>query len=95
MAVLCGQVQQALRLAGLAFIGQVEAAEVGADDFVGTVALDPLGARVPAADDALRIEQVQGMVANAVDQQSQLSGRVRQHGGRRSKSVHVKSVIPL
>ncbi len=90
VAILCGQVQQALRLAGLAFIGQVEAAEVGADDFVGTVALDPLGARVPAADDAVRIKQVQGMVTNAVDQQSQLSGRVRQHGRRRGKSVHLE-----
>jgi hypothetical protein len=42
---------------------------VSADDLVSNVPLEPLGARVPAQDVALRIESEDRVVLDALDQQ--------------------------
>src|SRR5437667_12551589 len=41
-----------------------------ADDFVGSPALHPLGASVPTDDLAFRVEHGNGIVLDAIDQQS-------------------------
>ena len=43
-----------------------------ADRLVGGIALDPLGAGVPADDDAVRIEHVDGVIGQPVDQKPEL-----------------------
>ncbi len=53
-------------------IGRVEAAEVRADDLLGGIALDALGARVPAGHAALRIQHEDGVVGDPLDQQPEL-----------------------
>ncbi len=53
---------------GAIFIG-VELREVLTDDLLGGVALEPLGAGVPAAHHPLGVEHVDGIVADAFDQQ--------------------------
>ena len=42
-----------------------------ADDLLGRVALDALGARVPARDPALGVEHEDGVVPDALDQQAE------------------------
>src|SRR5438067_12663918 len=42
------------------------------DDFVGAIALDPLGAAVPGGDPALGVEPVNRVIADRVDQQPEL-----------------------
>ena len=64
--------QRLLRDAQLLVFGGVEQADVLADDGLGGIALDPFAATVPAADTALRIEQIDRVIAHVVDQQLQL-----------------------
>src|SRR5262249_37934184 len=63
-----GGLQALLRFAALRVFGRVEAREVLADDLRRLVALDALGAGVPGQDDAVRVEQVNGVVADALYQ---------------------------
>src|SRR5204863_10147191 len=49
-------------------LGRVEAREVLADDFPGLVPLDALGPGVPGQDQALRAEQEDGVVPDALDE---------------------------
>ncbi len=42
-----------------------------ADDLLGAVALDPLGAGVPVGHDAARIEHIDRIVGDALNQQAE------------------------
>ena len=64
-----GNFQRVLGNAGRTIFIGVEAREMGADDFVGGVSLDPLGSRVPAHHVTLRVEHVDGVVDHALDEQ--------------------------
>src|ERR1019366_8866230 len=50
----------------------VEPREVLADDFVGLVSLDPLGAEVPGRDDPFRVEHEDRVIADALDEPPEL-----------------------
>ncbi len=52
--------------------GRIEAAEMRADDLFGRVSLDALRAGVPAGHIALRVQHVDGVVGDALDQQTEL-----------------------
>ena len=67
-----GDLERLGRLARLAILFGVEPREVLADDLVGPVALDPLGAGVPAGDHPGRVQQVDRVVGDALDQQAEL-----------------------
>jgi hypothetical protein len=54
------------------FFRGIEQPDMLADDFQGSVALDPLTAAIPTADTALGVEQVNRVVGNVIDQQLQL-----------------------
>ncbi len=71
-AMVPGVRQRLLRDAQLLVFGGIEQADVLADDGLGGIALDPFAATVPAADTALRIEQIDRVIAHVVDQQLQL-----------------------
>src|SRR6478735_10573836 len=58
-----------LRQAGVPVLPGEELREVPADDFVRCVAFHPFGAGIPACDDALGREHVQGVIGNALDQE--------------------------
>ena len=65
-------IKRLLRLAcRLVFVG-VEAREMTADDLAGQVALDPLRAEVPVCNPALFVEQIDGVVGDALDEQPEL-----------------------
>ncbi len=49
----------------------IEDREVLADDLVGRVVLDPLGPEVPGRDQTRRVEHEDGVVLNALDQETQ------------------------
>src|SRR5205085_12295088 len=69
-APLCGRrIQVALWHAAFDVASGIEAGEVLADDLFRTVALDPLGAGVPARDAAARVEHDDGAVGDALDHQ--------------------------
>ena len=57
-------------LAGRDVLREVEAREVLADDFVGVVALDALGARVPARDAPFGVKHADRVVHHALDHQA-------------------------
>src|SRR5437868_11221929 len=57
-----------LRPMSFARLRGVEDPEVFADDLVGTIALDALGARVPACHAPLRIEHEDGVVLHRFDE---------------------------
>ncbi len=57
------------RGAGFAVLGRVEQREMPADDLAGGVALDRFGPGVPVRDRALRVEHVDRVVVDALDQQ--------------------------
>src|SRR5690606_9532339 len=80
-ALAGGQFQLGLRPAGAHRLLRVEAREVVADDLVRAVALDALGAGVPAHHDALGIEGEDGVVLDPVHQQAE-QVRPRLHGRR-------------
>ena len=58
-----------LRQPGVPVLPGEELREVPADDFVRCVAFHPFGAGIPACDDALGREHVQGVVGNTLDQE--------------------------
>ncbi len=74
--------QPTRRLAARDVLRRVEAGEVLADDLAVGVALDALAAGIPAADVAVRIEHVDGVVGNAADQQRELARLVVQPSRR-------------
>ena len=58
-----------LRQPGVPVLRGEKARKVLADDFVRLIALHPLGAGIPAGDDALRGYHVDGVVDDALDQE--------------------------
>ena len=71
-AILARGLEVAQRQALLDVAGGIEAREVRADHVGGVVALDPAAAAVPGADIAARIEHVDGVVGDGVQQQREL-----------------------
>src|SRR5439155_1452613 len=67
-----GHLQQALRLARGEILRREEAREVLPDDLLGPVALDALGAAVPAHHAALLVEHEDRVVLHRLDQQPEL-----------------------
>ena len=67
-AALGGDGKRPRRDAGRAVVLGVEAREMLADDLCALIALDALGARVPAHDVALRIEHEDRVIGHGVDQ---------------------------
>jgi hypothetical protein len=61
--------QGALRQAGYLILGREENREILADDFVGSVALEPFGSRVPRRDPARSVEHVDCIVRDRIDEQ--------------------------
>jgi hypothetical protein len=90
LALRQGGFQGKLGHAGVLVLGRIEARKMLAQDFLGLVTLETVGAGVPAADAAVRVEHVDGVVADARDQvlvtpvvRQQLFGlRVIVHGVR-------------
>jgi hypothetical protein len=75
-----GAGERRLRQAARTVLGGVELGEIAADDLVGAVALDALGARVPARHPPPAVEQVNGTIGDARHQQPELL--VRRGGNR-------------
>ncbi len=74
--VLCSPVRDraaelSLRLACRHVLGGVEAREGLADDFVGAISLEPLGAGVPARDPSLGVEPEDGVIVDALHQRTE------------------------
>ena len=66
-----GGLERAARHARCPVLLGVEAREMLADDLVGAVALDALGAGIPVRDLALRVEHVDRVVGDALHQQAE------------------------
>ncbi len=64
--------QRPLRFARGAVLLFVKGGEMLADDFVGGIALDALGAGVPAGDMALVVKHIDGVIGDALDEQAKL-----------------------
>jgi hypothetical protein len=71
--------QLALRLAERALLFRVEARQPLADDLVGLVAEDALGARIPAGDAAFGVEHEDGVVDDAVHHQAEAPFAFHEH----------------
>ena len=71
-AALGGQAQQLRRPAAVDILLREEAREVLAQNLIGGVALDALAAGVPGHDVAVAVEQIDGVVADALDDGAQL-----------------------
>jgi hypothetical protein len=71
-SVAGGGLQRAGRKAGFAVFLGVKSREVLADDFGGTIALDPLRPGIPVSHAAVLVQQVDGVVGDALQEQSQL-----------------------
>ena len=65
--------QRILRFSCRAILFRVEGAEMPADDFTRRIALDALGAGIPRRDIALRIEQENRVVGDALNQKLELT----------------------
>ena len=81
-----------LGLARLDVLARVERREVPADDLLGSVALDPLGAQVPARDVAVGIETEDGVVAHRPDEVLEL--RLRAIGIRHQEASLARDATP-
>ena len=68
-ARLPGRLERVRGHAGVEVLGGVEAAEMLADDFVGRITLDSRGARVPVGYAPVRVEHVDCVVGDALDEQ--------------------------
>src|SRR5262249_5176596 len=66
-----GDGERLLRLAVAHFLFREEASETLAENFVGPVALDALGARVPAHDAAFGVEGIDRVVGRAIEEQTE------------------------
>ena len=83
--ITMGSFEVSLRLTAAEFFLGVEFAKMMAKDLRGRVLLDPLRASVPAGDVTARIEHVNGIIGNALDQQAIAAFAVAQHfGGARA-----------
>ncbi len=71
-AFASGGIEADLRFAALPILFGIELREVLADDLVGGISLDALGASIPIADIALRIEHVERVVRDALHEQLKL-----------------------
>ena len=83
-AELLGAPQLLARPVARLRFGRVEAGEVAADDFIGAVALESLGAGVPGQDLPLRVEHEDRVVAHALDEQAKHVAAVG-HAGLRTR----------
>ena len=63
------ELQSSLRKAGFTVFGREEDREVLTDDFVGGVALEPLGAWIPRRDPAGLVEHVDRVIRDRIDEQ--------------------------
>nr|GEU28338.1 hypothetical protein [Tanacetum cinerariifolium] len=84
--------QHLRRAAGCAVFGRIKAGKMLADDFRLRIPLEALRARVPAADDAVGRQHVDGVVAHARDEQLELfslGGDREWQGGRHECRGHV------
>jgi hypothetical protein len=70
MALARGRLQHPRRHADGAVFRRVETREMLADDFVGGIAFEPLSARIPTHDHAARVEHVDGVILDRLDQQA-------------------------
>ena len=70
-----GSLERVLRQSGGPILFGIEAGEMLADDLVGEVALDALGARVPVGHVSFGIEHVDGVIGDALDQQAEAAPR--------------------
>ncbi len=68
-----------LRHARLAVLFSIEFGEMLADDLFGLEALDALGTRVPAGHEALRVQHVDRIIDDGLDEQLEGLGRQRLH----------------
>src|SRR6185437_9554317 len=59
------------RTVGGDVLGTIEMREVSARDFLRAPAVNPLGAAVPAAHEAARIDQEEGVIAHRVDEEAE------------------------
>src|SRR6185312_10874758 len=62
--------ERALRPAGQAILFGVKTREILTDDFRRLVALDPLRAGIPARYDALRVDHVDRIVGDCIDEET-------------------------
>ena len=78
-----------------AILLDVEPGEMVADDLVRRISLDPLGAGVPIGDDAVRIEHVERMVGDAIDEQAEAALAFAERLLRKASKCHplLKSFI--
>ena len=72
-ALSSGGFERALRGSGKAVFLSEKAFERLADDLVPAVALDPLCTRVPAGNDPIGVQHVDGVVHDALNQQAELA----------------------
>lgn len=94
-AVSEGGVHVPLGFPAAGVLGGEHRGERLAQHLVGGVALDPLGPGVPAGDPALRVEHVDGVVPDALDQQPErVGGMVKQRGREPGRIVGVHNGIP-
>jgi hypothetical protein len=65
------RLQHPRRQADGAVFGRVELGKMLADDLVGRIALEPFGARIPAHDHAARVEQIDRVILDRLDQHAE------------------------
>ena len=68
-ALVQGGGERPLRHPGGAVLIRVEGGEMPADDLLGPVALEARGSGIPAADDPVRVEQIDRVIGDTVDQE--------------------------
>src|SRR6185312_4798178 len=88
-ASLARRFERPLRYSGLQVLGGVEAAEMLADDIVGRIALDAFRAGVPVGHPAIRVEHVNRIVGDALDEDPEAALGLEQRLLRRASLGHV------
>src|SRR5688572_20567075 len=67
-ALFTGGAKRARRQSGLAILVGEEAGEMLADDLVGFIALEAARSRIPGGDTAVRLEHIEGVIGDRIDQ---------------------------
>ncbi len=76
MSLTSGFAQIALRLVSSDILDCIKAGEVFSDNFFRRVSLDFLCARIPCHDVAGRVEHLDGVFSDAINQHVELFGRL-------------------